>query len=270
MFIRSSRNALVAPRTAPSFGVRWRAILRRLLVWAQRAGAESRADVASALARVYLHSDLDPSQRADAVEAMSTLIDDPCTEVRRALAEAFSGAGNAPRCLVVALANDEAQVAAPILARSPLLTDAELVDCVATAGVVAQCAIARRSGLGAGPAAALAEIGAREATLALLGNSTAGLTPGALRRIFNRFADDPEMREALLARADLPASLKVELALATAKALAGFAAAAGWLDKKRAEKIAREARDGALASIAAECEPMERAELVRTLRERGA
>ncbi len=269
MFIRSTRNALVAPRTAPSFGVRWRAILRRLLVWAQRAGAESRADVASALARVYLHSDLDPLQRADAVEAMSTLIDDPCTEVRRALAEAFSGAGNAPRCLVVALANDEAQVAAPILARSPLLTDAELVDCVATAGVVAQCAIARRSGLGAGPAAALAEIGTREGALALLGNSTAGLTPGALRRIFNRFADDLDMREALLARADLPASLKVELALATAKALAGFATAAGWLDKKRAEKIAREARDGALASIAAECGPLERAELVRTLRERG-
>ena len=150
MFIRSSRNALVA---------RGRARLPRPLARhpAPIAGlgatgrAETRADAASALARVYLHSDLDPLHRADAAEAMATLIDDPCVEVRRALAEALSGARNAPRYLVVALANDEAQVAAPILARSPLLTDAELVDCAATGGVVAQCAIARRSGLGAGP-----------------------------------------------------------------------------------------------------------------------
>ena len=271
MFIRSTRNALVARRTSPSSAARWRAILRRLLVWAQRAGAETRADAASALARAFLHSDLDPAHRADAAEAMSTLIDDPCAEVRRALAEALSGARDAPRRIIVALANDEEQVAAPVLARSPLLTDAELVDCVATGGLVAQCAIARRSGLGPGPAAALAEVGVREAALALLGNSTAGLTPGALRRIYARFGDHhPEIREALLARDDLPASLRADLAFATAKVLAAFTTAAGWLDKTRAEKIAREARDGAIASIAADCEPKERAELVRTLRERGA
>src|SRR5437763_1045102 len=79
-----------------------------------------------------------------------------------------------------------------------------------------------------------AEVGVREAALAPLGNSAARLTPGALRRIFGRFCDAPEIREARLARDDLPASLRADLALATAKALAAFAAAAGWLDKKRA------------------------------------
>jgi len=270
MFILSTRNALVLASTPSSSVARGRAILRRLLVWAQRVGAETRADAASALARVFLHSDLDPALRDEAAAAITALTDDPCAEVRRALAEAFSGARNAPRHLAVALANDEEQVAAPVLARSPLLTDAELVDCVATGGVVAQCAIARRTGLGAGPAAALAEVGRREAALALIGNLTAGLTPGALRRLFARFGDDGEMREALLAHPGLPASLKANIALATAKALAVFVASAGWLDRKRGEKVAREARDAALASIAANCEPHERAELVRTLRERGA
>src|SRR5438067_1930975 len=134
MLIWSTRNALVAARTAPSSAARWGAILRRLLAWAQRAGAEARAETASALARAFLHSDLDPSHREEAAAAVSTLIDDPSAEVRRALAEAFAGARDAPRRLVVALANDEAQVAAPVLARSPLLTDAELVDCAATGG----------------------------------------------------------------------------------------------------------------------------------------
>jgi len=270
MIIASTRNALVVASAPPSSAARGRAILRRLLVWTQRAGAETRAEAASALARAFLHSELDPPLRAEAAESLSALIDDPCAEVRRALAEAFSGARNAPRCLVVALANDEEQIAAPVLARSPLLTDAELVDCVATGGIVAQFAIARRPGLALGPAAALAEVGRREATLALIGNLTAGLTPGALRRIFARFGDDGEIREALLARPNLPASLRANITLATAKALAVFVASTGWLERKRAEKIAREARDAALASIAADCEAQERAELVRTLRERRA
>jgi len=269
MFRSSTRNAVVARPRRPS-AADGRGIVRRFLAWAQQAGAGPRAEAASALARAFLHSDLEPPLRAEAAAAMTALIDDPRAEVRRALAEAVSGARNAPRHLVVALANDEAQVAEPVLARSPLLTDAELVDCAATGGVAAQCAIARRTGLPAGPAGALAEIGAREAALALLGNSTTRLTAGALRRIFARFGDCPEIREGLLGRDDLPASLRADLALATAKALAAFATAAGWLDKRRAEKIAREARDGALASIAADCEPQERAELVRTLRERGA
>ncbi len=201
---------------------------------------------------------------------MNALIDDPSPEVRRALAEAVSGARDAPRHLIVALANDEAQVAAPVLARSPLLTDAELVDCIATGDVVSQCAIARRPSLGVAPAAALAEVGQRKAALTLIGNLSAGITPGALRRLFARFGDDGELREALLARPGLPASLRADIALATAKCLAHFVASAGWMDRKRADKVARESRDAALASIAADCEPRERAELVRTLRERGA
>jgi uncharacterized protein (DUF2336 family) len=265
-----TRNVLVVARARrpPAAGVP--GIVRRFLVWAQQAGAGSRAEAVSALARAFLHSDLDKRSRAEAAAAMSALIDDPSPEVRRALAEAVSGARDAPRHLIVALANDEARVAAPVLARSPLLTDAELVDCAATGDVVSQCAIARRPGLGVGPAAALAEIGRREAALALLGNMAANLTPGALRRIYARFGDDAEIREALLARPGLPASLRAIIALKTAKALAVFVATAGWMDRKRAEKIARESRDAALASIVADCEPKERAELVRTLRRHGA
>ena len=264
----STQTALIVVR--PPARSDERAIVRRFLAWVQQAGAETRAEAASALARAFLHSGLTPSLKEEAIAGMTALIDDPCADVRRALAEAVSGARDAPRHLVVALANDEAQVAAPVLARSPLLTDAELVDCAATGDVVAQCAIARRPGLGAGPAGALAEVGRREAALALIANPTAALTPGALRRLFGRLGHDAEVREALLARRGLPASLKVDLALATANALARFVGSTGWLGGKRAEKVAREARDAALVSIAADCGPEERAELVRTLRERKA
>ena len=75
-------------------------MVRQFLAWAQQAGAETRAEAASALARAFLHSELDPPLRDEAAECLSALIDDPCAEVRRALAEAISGARNAPRHLV--------------------------------------------------------------------------------------------------------------------------------------------------------------------------
>ena len=248
---------------APSFA-------RRLLAWAHRLDAGLRADAASAFARAYLHSDMAPSPRDELAVAMTALLDDPDLDVRRALAEALSGASAAPRYLVVALANDQSEVAAPLLARSPLLSDAELVHCVAIGDAAAQCAIARRPGLGARPAEALAEVGKREAALALIGNHDADLTPGVLRRLFERFGDDGETRDALFARPDAPASLKAEIAIAKANASCDFSVSGGRLCRERAERIARDEREAAIASIGAGCDSKERAELVRTLRERGA
>ena len=142
-------------------------IVRRFLAFAQCAGPEKRAEAASALARAYLHSDLAEPMRAEAELAMTALLDDPFPLVRRALADALGSAGGAPRPLIRALAFDQPDVAAAVLARSPVLTDADLVDCVAAADVVAQSALARRPDLKPGAIAALAETAQREALLAL-------------------------------------------------------------------------------------------------------
>ena len=248
---------------APSFA-------RRLFAWAQRLDAGVRADAASAIARAYLHSDMTASRRDEIEIVMTALLDDPCAKVRRALAEAMSGTRRAPRHLVASLANDRSEVAAPLLSHSPLLSDAELVRCITAGDAVAQWAIARRPRLGAGPAEALADVGMREAALALIGNLDADLTPPVLRRLFERFGDDAEAREALLARPDLPASLQAEIAIAKAKALSDSAVSAEWPARERAERIARDGLEAAIASIAAGCDGKEREELVRTLRERGA
>ncbi len=233
------------------------AIVRGFLPWAQRARAADRAAAASALARACLHADLPPDLRDEAAVALAALLDDPEDAVRRAMAEAFAAARSAPRALVVALACDRSQIAAPVLARSPLLSDAELVDCVAVGDSVAQCAVARRPRLGAGPAAALAEVGTREAALALVGNPRAELTRGAVGRIFERFAKDADVRDALARRPDLPANLKAEIAIASA----------GDADVSPARRTSREAT---LASIAAACADEDLPVLVRTLRGRGA
>jgi uncharacterized protein (DUF2336 family) len=245
-------------------------IVRRFLAWTQRADAEGRADAASALARAYLYSDLPASARAEAALGLTAVLDDPSALVRRALAEALASAADAPRHIVLALANDQSEVASVVLARSPALTDAELVDCAATGDVVSQAALARRPRLAAGVSAALAEIGERDAVLALADNCEADLPAGASWRIFQRFGDDAEMREALSTRAGLPPALRNELAAATAKALADFATRCEWLSGLRAERIAREAREQATVTIARASEGEEIGELVRRMRASGA
>ena len=262
----NANGPLAALQPAPFFARH--DIVRRFLAWAQRAGAEERAEAASALARAYLYSDLAPSIRAEAELAMTSLLDDPSALVRRALAEALGGASEAPRHVILALAGDQSDVAAAVLQRSPVLTDADLVDCAALADVVAQCAIARRPNLGRGAAAALSEIGERDAILTLVANLSVDLPAGLVRRLLARFGDDPEVREALVQRPSLPADLRARIAVATARDLS--AATTPWLPRERAERIAREARDRTISSIASSCGGDERTELVRTLRECGA
>ena len=244
-------------------------IVRRFLAWRQRAVAEERAEAASALARAYLYSDLPAEERAEAELGLAMVLDDPSALVRRALAEALAGAFEAPRAILLALAADQSDVAVVVLGRSPMLTEAELVDFAASGDAAAQAAIARRPRLPAGIAAALAEVGRREAAIALADNFDADVRPGALWRLFERFGDDGEVRDALASRADLPAALRNELAAATAQALAEFAARCDWLSPERARRIARDAREQATATVASNAEVGELAELARRMRAAG-
>ena len=245
-------------------------IVRRFLAWRQRADAGDRAEAASALARAYLYSDLAPDERAEAELGLAAALDDPSALARRALAEALAGAFEAPRAVVLALAADQSDVAAIVLGRSPLLTEAELIDFAAAGDDAAQTAIARRPKLSAAVAAALAEVGRHEAAVALADNLDADLQPASLWRLYERFGADAELRDALASRPRLPAALRNELAAAAAAALADFAARCDWLSAERAQRIARDAREQATTTIVSNAVGDEIADLARRMRASGA
>ena len=227
-------------------------IVGRFLAWAQGVSAGERAEGASALARAYLYADLLDADRRDAAVVLTTLLDDGSPVVRRALSEAFASAEDAPHHIIVALANDQSDVSAPVLGRSPLLSDADLIDCAAVGDAFAQSAIALRPNLSAAVAAALAEVGAREALISLAVNGGADLPEFSMRRMIERFGDDGEMREALLSRPCLPPTLRADLVTATARALSAFVTACEWMSGERAERATREAREKATIMISAD------------------
>lgn len=220
-------------------------IVRNFLQWTQTATAAQRAEGAGALARAYLYGDMDAPARREAEIALTSLLDDASPLVRRALADNFASAVDAPHSIVAALANDQSDIATPVLSRSPLLTEAELIDCAAIGDAFAQSAIALRARVPAGVCAALAEVGAREAAISLAVNPGADLPAFAMRRMIERFGDDGEMREALLSRPYLPATVRNDLVNAAAASLTAFVVDCAWLSSERAERLARETRDKA-------------------------
>jgi uncharacterized protein (DUF2336 family) len=227
--------------------------LRPVVSWLENVPASARAEGAAALAQAYLRGAFDPDRRKRAEAIFFALLDDPSPLPRRALAEAFAGAAEAPPALIWALACDASPASALVLARSKLLSDAQLIDCAAIGAPGAQAAIALRPALSAAVAAALAEIGAREALIALAVNEGANLPEFALRRMVERFWDDGELREALLGRSWLPATVRAALADAAARQLTDLAVERRWMARARAERVARDSCDRAALIIAAGC-----------------
>lgn len=226
-------------------------IIRQFLQWAQNAAPAQRAKGVAALARAYLYANLDREARADAEHVLTQFLDDPSPLVRRTMAEAFAAAPEAPHHVVLALADDQSYVSSLVLARSPLLTDSELIDCAAIGDAIAQSAVALRPTLSAAVAAALAEVGAREALISLAVNPSVDLPAFSMHRMVERFGADAEIREALLARPNLPAPLRADLVAATAEALTSFVTRRDWLSEERAQRLMRESRDRAHIIIAA-------------------
>jgi uncharacterized protein (DUF2336 family) len=244
-------------------------IVRQFLQWVRSAPPGDRAEATSALARAYLHSDLSPDDLAAAEGAMIMLLDDPSPLVRRALADVFASSQKAPLVVVHALAGDQPDIAVPVLSRSPLLLDDDLVDLVATGHRDTQIAIAGRALLSRPLAAAISEVACAEACLALLDNEDADIAPFSIDRIVERFGHLSAIRESLTSRADLPMATRQALLSKLSQTLAGFVAARQWLGPEHAEYAAREACEKATLGLAAETPYDEVPALMRHLRQSG-
>lgn len=201
--------------------------------------------------------------------AMIFLLDDPAPKVRLALAEALADCEDAPRAVLLPLAEDQPEIAAHILLRSPLLTDADLVDLAAKGSSVTRMLIAHRPFVSRPVSAALAEVGEAADLIALLENEGAAFSRRSLARIADRLGHDAEIRALLLDREDLPSDARHALVEKIGTALAGFGLIQAAVGQGRVERITREACDVATISMVAEVTQAEMPALVEHLRLAG-
>ncbi|MBX3596236.1 MAG: DUF2336 domain-containing protein [Rhizobiaceae bacterium] len=194
-------------------------IVEHFLKWIETASASERAAAAAALARAFINGDLSTEDRLAADAALTFLLDDPSVKVRMALAEVLSMSRAAPAHVIGGLAADQPEVAELVLARSPLLTDGDLIDRVRIGESKAQCIIADRPVVSMSVSAAIAETGDASACVILLKNVGADIAELSFKRITERFGGVASVREALIADRRLPAECRHELLMRLGEAL---------------------------------------------------
>ncbi len=221
------------------------------------------------LAKAYAKARIAPDDRRAAEMAMIFLLDDPAPKVRLALAEALAECEDAPRAVILPLAEDQPEIAARIILCSSLLTDADLVDLAAKGSDVTRMLIAHRSYVSRAVCAAMAEVGGAPDVLALMENEGAVLSRRSLCRIAERLGDDAEIRALLLDRDDLPSDARQALVEKIGTALAGFGLIQAAIGENRVERITREACDVATIGMVADVAAVEMPDLVEHLRLTG-
>jgi uncharacterized protein (DUF2336 family) len=128
-------------------------------------------------------------------------------EVRRTLAHRLARIPNAPRNVMLDLANDQIEVAEPVLASSLALTEADLVALARLKSQAHLRVIAGRVIVGESLADALVSRGDDEVLAKLAGNSGAALSRRALETMTSRAGQAEILHEPLIRRAGLPLDL---------------------------------------------------------------
>lgn len=244
-------------------------VVTHFLKWMNTARVSERAAAAAALARAFVNHTLAFEYRCAAEAAMTLLLDDPSSKVRQALADALSMSRQAPPQVIAALAADQPEVASLVIGRSPLVTDADLIDRVADGSLATQLLVARRASVSMAVSAALAEVGEPEACAALLHNSGAVIATLSFRRMAERHGDNATVREALIAHPMLPSDCRHLLLVRVGEALSRSPLVAAMMGRGRAERVARDACAKASISIIERTHDEEHPALIEHLRLRG-
>ncbi len=148
-----------------------------------------------------------------------TLVVEAEREIRHRLSERLADADWAPSALVNIMALDEIEIARPIIARSSVLQDHDLIRLLVQATLEHQIEVARRPKLPAPVVEAIISRDEPAVLTALASNDTAEISPDAMRRLIDRSREVVALRSPLARHPRLSSDLAEQLYLLVGRAL---------------------------------------------------
>lgn len=158
-------------------------------------------------------------ERALMTDILNKLISEVETAVRRELSQRLAAREDAPRELILMLANDEIEVARPILLASEILKDADLIEIIRHRSMQHQLSIAMRRKVSEAVSDALIEAGHVDVIKALLDNPKSRLSHAAMEYLVEESRRVDTYQEPLVHRSDLPQTLARRMCLWVSAAL---------------------------------------------------
>jgi uncharacterized protein (DUF2336 family) len=125
-------------------------------------------------------------------------------EARKALAEKMASEANAPHDVIVSLANDEIEVAAPVLSHSPVLLDSDLIDVIEHHGQAHMMSVSKRERVSEAVSDSLVARGDDAVVESLITNQGAQLSHSAFENVSRRAEGNERLRAPLVDRKDTP------------------------------------------------------------------
>ena len=150
------------------------------------------------------HSELAPSELSLMSDILEKLLSDVEENVRKKLALRLAEKPDAPIDLIILLANDQIEVATPILSLSALLSDEDLIKIIRHKTVQHQLGIASRERLSSGLCRELIAIGNTKTLVMLLTNKTAEIDDDSLSLLVEKSKNNIPIQPPLIERPDLP------------------------------------------------------------------
>ncbi|MCA1941241.1 MAG: DUF2336 domain-containing protein [Caenispirillum bisanense] len=192
-----------------------------LLRLAREKSADARARLAATISDLFVEqgSVLTDRERALMADILRRILREIEISVRRQVAQALASQENLPRDLMVFLANDEIEVAFPILRESRVLQDADLIEVIRNRTQEHQLAIANRYYVSAAVCDALVQTGRQEVIRQLLQNGDATISEATMEYLVEQSRRVDSFQEPILRRAELPEDLAKRMFLWVSAAL---------------------------------------------------
>ena len=180
-----------------------------LLRLAHDRSAAARRDLVEIISDLFFDQNrvLSERERATMSDILRQLIHDVEISVRKHLAIRLSDEPQAPSELVYALANDNAEIAHPILMRSDVLKDTQLIEIIRNRDLEHQLSVAMRDSVSESVSGTLVETGEVSVIERLLENPGAEIGREAMTYLVEQSQRVDAFQNPLIRRKDLPKDL---------------------------------------------------------------
>ena len=223
---------------------------------------EGRESLFAMVSDLFFNEDrvLSDRERALMGEILRRLVHAVEMSVRRNLSMRMAERIDAPHDLIVDLANDDIEVAHPILLRSDVLQDTDLIEVIRHRTMEHQLSVAARRSVSEDVAEALVDTGNEDVIATLLHNNGAGLSREVMEYLVGESKRVDRYQNPLVQRGDLPPDLAQRMYWWVTAALRKHIVENFTIDANDLDFALDEATDGALKKEAKAVEKPDEAE----------
>ena len=212
----------------------------------------SRASAATRICQTVRAGGLSDEERNFALELMDYMARDALEIVRRALAVTLRNSPELPREIALKLIADIDNIAVPVIAHSPVLTDEDLIALLRSKAAAKIIAIAKRPILSGNLVNAIVRYGDSQAVAEVAANDGAIIDQETAGHILQLYHDNDLIKEAFISRRDFPVAVMEKLVTVASDEMVGSLGEKHNLSSALSTKLSKKTRERATVSIISE------------------